>query len=124
MYDDVQMYWAEKSRLACHRNTVLIYNLHKLYATPVDEVPRLAELKYGIRPYCPDHGTYTIDPRTARCLCSVHGNREVSRQKPRIDQKSSFSQFIETLREVDLTLRCDEDVIVATLSVFCEKGEP
>ena len=87
MYDDVQMYWAEKSRLACHRNTILIYNLHKLYGTPIDEVPRLAEVKYGIRPYCPDHGDYSFDPQTNRCVCSVHGNRELSRQKPRLDRE-------------------------------------
>ena len=68
MYDDVQMYWAEKSRLACHRNTILIYNLHKLYGTPIEEVPALAEVKYGIQPYCPDHGEYSYDRQTNRCV--------------------------------------------------------
>ena len=118
MYDDVQMYWAEKSRLACHRNTILIYNLHKLYGTPVDDVPELAEVKYGIRPYCPDHGEYAYDAESNRCVCSVHGNRELSRQKPRVDRESSFSEFIDTLREVNLVLRYEQDAMYATMNVL------
>ncbi len=117
MYDEVQMYWAEKSRLACHRNTILIYNLHKLYGTPIDEVPALAEVKYGFRPYCPDHGEYSFDPQSNRCVCSVHGNRELSRQKPRVDRESSFFEFIDTLKEVDLVLRYGEDAMIATVEV-------
>jgi hypothetical protein len=122
MFDDVQMYWAEKSRLACHRNTILIYTLHKLYGTPVDEVPELAEVKYGVRPYCPDHGEYSFDAQTNRCACSVHGNRELSRQKPRVDRESSFSEFIETLQEVNLVFRFEEDAMFATVDVI-RQGE-
>lgn len=118
MYDDVQMYWAEKSRLACHRNTILIYNLHKLYGTSIEDVPALAEVKYGIRPYCPDHGEYSYDRLTNRCVCNVHGNREFSRQKPRVDQASSFSEFINTLQEVNLVLQQNEDSLIATATVI------
>ena len=117
MYDEVQMYWAEKSRLACHRNTILMYNLHKLYDRPIEEVPELAVVKYGIRPYCPDHGEYSIDAGSDRCVCSVHGNRESSRQKPRIDRESSFSQFIETLDEVNVVMQFDESAMYVTAEV-------
>jgi hypothetical protein len=118
MYDDVQIYWAEKSRLACHRNTILMYNLHNLYGTPIEDVPELAEVKYGIRPYCPDHGEYSFDSQTNQCVCSVHGNRELSRQKPRVDQASSFSEFIDTLREVNLVMRYEEDAMIVTAEVI------
>lgn len=117
MYDEVQMYWAEKSRLACHRNTILMYNLHRLYQTPMDKVPELAKVKYGIRPYCPDHGEYSLDGDSDRCVCSVHGNREFSRQRPRNDRKSSFSQFIETLEEVNVVSRIDDDAMFVTAEV-------
>ncbi|WP_197171791.1 hypothetical protein [Novipirellula aureliae] len=95
-----------------------IYNLHKLYGTSIEEVPALAEVKYGIRPYCPDHGEYSYDRQTSRCLCNVHGNREFSRQKPRVDQKSSFSEFINTLQEVNLVLQQNEDSLIATATVI------
>ena len=61
--DDLQLYWEEKARLACHKNTISIYNLVKLYEVPIEEVPRLAEAKYGVRQFCPDHGTYSFDAR-------------------------------------------------------------
>ena len=117
MYDEVQMYWAEKSRLACHRNTILIYNLHKLYGIAPKEVPDLAKVKYGIRPYCPDHGMYSMDKNSDRCTCSVHGNREFSRQKPRIDRKSSFSQFIENLDEVKVVMQFYKSAMFVTAEV-------
>src|SRR5262249_47069110 len=66
---DVQLFWEEKARLACHRNTISIYNLLKLYEAPVQEIPRLAEAKYGVRSFCPDHGAYQSDDRHDRGIC-------------------------------------------------------
>ena len=44
----------------------------------------------------------------------MHGNREFSRQKPRVDQASSFSEFINTLQEVNLVFQQNEDSLIAT----------
>jgi len=117
MHDDLQLYWAEKSRVACHRNIISIYNLCKLYDVPIDEVPRLSEAKYGVRYFCPDHGEYAFDTERNRVACSVHGNREQSRQNPRIDRKSSFAQFIEGLDEVVARLRFRDDALIATVEI-------
>ena len=83
LQDDVQLHWAEKSRLACHRNIISIYNFHQLYGAPIEEISKLSEAKYGIRHYCPDDGHYTFDPGTSQVVCSVHGSRESSRQRTR-----------------------------------------
>jgi hypothetical protein len=115
--EDLDLYWAEKARLACHRNAISIYNLMKLYEVPVAEVPRLAEAKYGVRYFCPDHGTYEYDPKRDQVECSVHGNRQHSRQQPRLDRRSSFAEFIEGLDEVVAALRFQDDVLLATVEI-------
>jgi hypothetical protein len=58
LMDEVQLFWAEKSRTACHRNSISIYNFHKLYDAPINKIPQLSEAKYGVRYYCPERGEY------------------------------------------------------------------
>jgi len=117
LYDDLELYWAEKSRTACHRNIISIYNLCKLYDTPVDGVSRLSEAKYGVRYFCPDRGEYSFDVERDQVFCSVHGNRKQSRQNPRLDGQSSFSQFVESLDEVVASLRFNDDALIATVEI-------
>ena len=123
LHDDVQLYWAEKARIACHRNISSIYNLYKLYGMPIDQIPRLSEAKYGVRYFCPDHGEYPYDAERDQVVCSVHGNREQSRQNPRPDRKSSFAEFIEGLEEVVATLRFQDDALLATVEIVRGGGE-
>jgi len=123
LYDDVELYWAEKSRIACHRNIISIYNLAKLYETPMEEIPRLSNAKYGVRYFCPDHGDYAFEPERDRVVCSVHGNREASRQNLRLDRESSFSQFIESLDEITAALRFRDEALIATVEIV-RSGPP
>jgi len=117
MWDDLQLFWAEKSRVACHRNIISIYNFCKLYDVPADEVPELSEAKYGIRYFCPDSGRYIFDAERSQVLCTVHGNREHSRQHPPEDGKSYFAQFLENLEEITAKLRFRDDALIATLEI-------
>ncbi len=121
-YDDVQLYWAERSRAACHRNISSIYNLAKLYGTPIAEMPRLSEAKYGVTYFCPDHGLYAFDAEQNQVLCSVHGNRQDSRQHPLADKRPSFAQFIESLDEVVAALRFQDDALIATVDIVRTTG--
>jgi hypothetical protein len=116
-YDDLQLYWAEKARAACHRNISSIYNLHKLYGTPIAGIPQLAEAKYGVTYYCPDHGVYSFDAERDQVLCSVHGNREESRQHPLADRKPSFVEFLQGIDEVVAALRFQDDALIATVEI-------
>ena len=113
----MDLYWAEKSRLACHRNAVAIYTLAKLYDTPIDDVPRLAEAKYGVRYFCPEHGVYEYDAAHDMVVCSVHGNRADSKQNPGLDEKSSFAHFLAGLDELIATLRFDNEALIATVEI-------
>lgn len=117
LHDDVQLYWAEKSRVACHRNIISIYNFHELYNAPIEKIAELSEAKYGIRHYCPDNGKYSFDRDHNQIVCSVHGNRELSRQNPGLDRESSFAKFIETLDEVVASLRFHDDALIATVEI-------
>ena len=121
MSDDVQLYWAEKSRVSCHRNVISIYNFHKLYGAPIDKISELSEAKYGVRYYCPDHGEYSFDKELNQVVCSVHGNREHSHQHSRLDKNSSFSKFIESLDTVTASIVFQDDALMATVEI--ERGD-
>ncbi len=121
--DDLQLYWEEKARLACHRNTVAIDTLRSLYEVPVAEVPRLSEAKYGAVYFCPDHGVYEWDTRRNRVLCSVHGDRQDSRQNTHIDKRSSFAEFVEGIDEIVTTLRFQDDALITTVEIVRHKAD-
>ncbi len=124
MRGDAQLYWAEKSRIACHRNIISIYNLTKLYDTPIDEIPRLSEAKYGVHYFCPDQGQYSFDADRNQVTCSVHGNREQSCQHPRDDVEPSFTRFVESIDEIVASLRFEDDALIATVEIVRnEKAE-
>ncbi len=113
----LELYWGEKSRLACHRNAIALYNLVKLYNVPIDEAQRLAESKYGVRYFCPDHGRYEYDAARDEVVCSVHGNRGHSRQELRLDEEGSFAHFINSLDEVTAALRFEDQALLATVEI-------
>ena len=117
-YADARLYCEEKARAACHRNIkTSIYNLVKFYGVPMDEVPRLAEAKYGVRYYCPDGGEYHYDTARDEVVCGVHGNREQSHQNPRPDRQASFARFIEILDEISASLRFQDDALLTTVEI-------
>ena len=124
LYDDLQLYWTEKSRIACHRNIISIYNLCKLYDIPVDQVSQLSEAKYGVRYYCPDNGVYSFDAERDQVACSVHGNRQQSRQNAADGQTSSFARFMGSLDEIIASLRFREDAAIATIEVVRAAEQP
>ena len=115
--DDLDLYWAEKTRLACHRNTISMYNLLTLYDVPIEQVSRLSDAKYGVTYFCPDGGAYTYDAKRDQVECSVHGNRQQARQSPRLDRRSSFSRFFESLDEIVAGFRFKDDVLIVTVEI-------
>lgn len=115
--DNVEMYWAEKARRACHRNVMSIYNLHKLYDAAVDDIPELSQAKYGVRYFCPDNGHYDYDAERNQVICSVHGNREHSRQSLGLNEQSSFAEFINSVNEITAALRFQEEALIATVKI-------
>ncbi len=117
MSDDVQLYWAEKSRVSCHRNVISIYNFHKLYDLPIEKIPEISEAKYGVRYFCPDQGEYSFDKELNQIVCSVHGNREHSHQHSRLDENSSFAKFIDSLDTITASIVFQDDALLATVEI-------
>jgi hypothetical protein len=115
--DNAQLTWSEKARLACHANTITIHNLLKLYDVKMDQVPRLAEAISGVRYFCPDHGAYEYDAKLDQVLCSAHGNRLNPRQQLQLNQKSSFSQFLDSLDEIAASLRFQDEALYVNLEI-------
>jgi len=116
-YGDAQLYWEEKARTACNRNISSIHNLVKLYGVKIDDLPRIAAAKYGVQYFCPDDGDYSFDVELNQVLCSVHGNREHSRQNPLPDRKASFARFVENLDEITAFLRFQDDALLTTVEI-------
>jgi hypothetical protein len=120
-YNDVQLYWEEKARIACHRNISSIFNLHQLYGVPMEQISRLSEAKYGVHYFCPDDGQYCFDAEHNEVVCTVHGNREHSHQEPLPHRKTSFNRFIESMDEVTASLRFQDGALLATVEIL--RGE-
>nr|WP_143547728.1 hypothetical protein [Rhodopirellula sp. SM50] len=117
LQDDVHLHWAEKSRLACHRNIISIHNFHQLYDAPIDQIATLSEAKYGIRYFCPEDGEYSFDEGSSQVVCSVHGNRESSRQNPGLNPNSSSAKFIESIDQIIVYLRYEQEAMIATVEI-------
>ncbi len=114
----LELYWAEKSRLACHRSAISISNLITLYDAPIDEAPKLAEAKYGVRYFCPEHGRFEFDTASDTVRCGIHGNRADSKQNYGLDEKSSFAQFLSTLNELVASVRFEDEALFATVEII------
>jgi hypothetical protein len=116
--DDMRLYWAEKARLACHGNIMSIYNLVKLYDKSAGEVNHLSEAKYGVTYFCPDGGHYEYDASRDLVRCSVHGNRQLSRQDVTLQREGSFARFIESLDELAVHLKFGEECLIASVDII------
>ncbi|MDV6029620.1 MAG: hypothetical protein F9B45_05845 [Phycisphaera sp. RhM] len=117
LQDDVHLHWAEKSRLACHRNIISIHNFYQLYDAPIDQIAKLSEAKYGIRYFCPEDGEYSFDEGSSQVVCSVHGNRESSRQNPGLNPNSSSAKLIESIDQIIVYLRYEQEAMIATVEI-------
>ena len=121
MKGDVRMYWAEKARLASHRNIMPIYNLISLYGVPVDEVNRLSDAKYGVTYFCPGGGEYVYDKARDQVSSTVFGNRQNARQDVTEDGKSGFDRFFNSLDEINASLRFTDGATIATVEIVRSK---
>lgn len=118
--DNLRLYWAERSRRACHDNVMPVYNLVTLYGTTPAEVDAVSQAKYGVTYYCPEGGTYTYDAASDQVRCSVHGNRQDSRQNIGLDPASSFARFVDELEQLTARLTFGDDALFATVEI--ERG--
>jgi hypothetical protein len=62
------------------------------------------------------------DGKADQVVCSVHGNRQHSRQKPAAAQDSFFSRFVERVDQVEVRLRFQDDGLIATVEIA--RAEP
>ena len=77
----------------------------------------LSEAKFGVQYFCPDEGEYRFDAEQNQVVCSVHGNREQSRQESHPDRNASFARFIENLDELLVSLRFQGGALMTTVEI-------
>ena len=114
---ELETYWSEKSRLACHNNAISIQNLLKLYGAPISEIDRLSDAKYGVTYFCPEGGEYHHDADKDQVICDVHGNRQSAKQHPREGMPSSFRRFFDGIDELTASLLLREEESIVTLRI-------
>ena len=117
LHSQVQLYWSEKSRLACHNNVSSVFILHKLYGIPLEDVQQVSEAKYGVRYYCPDGGRYAVDESGGQVACSIHGNRQHSKQHAEMEATSSFARFEQSVEQILAALRFQEEALMVTVNI-------
>ena len=65
----------------------------------------------------PDNGQYDYDAERNQVICSVHGNREHSRQALGLNEQSSFAEFINSVNEITAALRFEKEALIATVNI-------
>jgi Protein of unknown function (DUF1559) len=111
--------WAEKHRSGCHDNLSLLANVARGWndkAVDAAVRERVARF-YGIRPFCPDGGTYTLSADGRRCTCSVHGDPQDPRQLAAPTADSPTGQVLKTFAGLRATLTFHEDGLRAVVVV-------
>ncbi len=122
MKGDMRMYWAEKARLASHRNIMPIYNLIKLYDVPVDQVNSLSDAKYGVTYFCPGGGEYVYDEDRDQVSSTVFGNRQNARQDLAPGGKSNFDRFFDSLDEITASVRFTKEATLGRIEIVRSKA--
>lgn len=117
LLENLRLYWGDKTRRACHGNVMTLQELAGLYAADMPQVVAVARGKYGVTLFCPDGGGYAYDPVRDVVACSVHGNRQDSRQNPAAAEGTSFQRFIGRVGRVRAALGFEPDWTLATLEV-------
>jgi hypothetical protein len=111
--------WAEKHRSGCHDNLSLLANVARGWddkAVDADVRERVARF-YGVRPFCPDGGTYSLSADGRRCTCSVHGDPQDPRQLAAPTPDSPTGQVLKTFAGLRATLTFHEDGLRAVVVV-------
>ena len=121
--EDLQIYWAEKARIAAHRNIMPLYTLVKLYDVSIEEANAIADAKYGVTYFCPGNGKYVYDAARDQVSSTIFGNRQSARQQVSLDDDSPFAKFFQSLDEITATLRFEGDGLIGTVEIKRKKPE-
>jgi len=111
--------WAERHRAVCHAHLSAVANVARgwndkaVNATVRERVARF----YGVRPFCPDGGTYTLSADGRRCTCNVHGDPQEPRQLAAPSPDSPTGQVLKTFAGLRATLTFHEDGLRAVVVV-------
>ncbi len=116
--------WAEGQRSACHHNLSLLANVNRGWQDrkPSGVAPDAALMErvtrfYGVRPFCPDGGTYTLSADGKSCQCSVHGDARDPRQPAAPTEHSASGKLLKMLAGLSATLTFEEDGLRAVVIV-------
>jgi hypothetical protein len=117
--------WEEAHRSACEINQQRIANVARGYPELVKpdgsaspELMEKVKLLYGVRPFCPDGGTYQAHAQHSGCRCSIHGDRTVgSRQLMAPTQASATAKTLSTFKGLTATLTFLDDGLHAVVTI-------
>jgi hypothetical protein len=116
--------WAENHRQACHENLSLLVNVNRGWndRRPTGDAPDAALMSrvtrfYGVRPFCPDGGAYTLSADGKSCSCSVHGDDRDPRQPAAPSPASATGRLLKSFGGLSATLTFQEDGLRAVVTI-------
>ena len=96
---------------------ISIYNLVKLYDVSVEDAGSWRRPNTACVTSVPTAGTIITTPHRDQVVCSVHGNRQRSRQRPELGGRSSFAQLLSKIDQVTAMLRFEDEALMATVEI-------
>ena len=111
--------WAEKHRSGCHDNLSLLANTARGWNNKAVDAALLERVVrfYGVRPRCPDGGTYSLSADGKRCTCTIHGNELDPRQPVAPSPDSPTGKFLKALAGLRATLTFHEEGLRAVVVI-------
>ena len=116
--------WAENHRSACHDNLSLLANVNRGWKdakqTPNSPDAVLTERAirfYGVRPFCPDGGNYSLSADGKSCMCSIHGDERHPTQLASPTENSPTGKLLKSLAGLSASLTFEEDGLRAIVII-------
>ncbi len=117
MREDLRVYWLEKARRACHASIVPLEMMHRLYDDPSVTPEERYERRFGVHLICPATGVYEWDTERGTLECTIHRDRQYSRQGDRSDSATPIDALIEGFDRIHASIRFADDALLTRVEI-------
>jgi hypothetical protein len=115
--ETVNLGWQEDLRHACQQNLPLASLLLTTLGQPPQSLAGMVAGLRGYQPYCPSGGSYLLDEKSGRAVCSIHGSRQQPKQPAAGEQNSRTLQLVNSLEKINARLAFTPEGLMTTVDI-------